>query len=159
MDAVPHVRVQDSLEKFGVVDIFNTSDFAKGQCGNSEPSYIDFPAHSAPLGLAFIPGEKVVNTNAIAQKLTTSGLWPGKYQGDLLVAYHGSWNRTMPTGYKVVRFDLGEKGESKGESDFLSGFLQGNSALGRPVDLLFDEKGVLFISDDKAGVIYKIEVK
>lgn len=108
-------------------------------CDTTVPPQISFQAHSAPLGLAFIPDS-----------------WPEEYRGDLLVAYHGSWNRTEPTGYKVVRFDLDENGKSKGQSDFLSGFLEGNEAVGRPVDLLFDPQGNLFISDDKAGVVYKI---
>ncbi len=108
-------------------------------CDSTVPPHISFQAHSAPLGLAFIPDS-----------------WPEEYRGDLLVSYHGSWNRTKPTGYKVVRFDLDENGKSKGESDFLSGFLEGDSALGRPVDLLFDKEGNLFVSDDKAGVVYKI---
>ena len=116
---------------------FDSSDLAKSQCG--EASHIDLPAHSAPLGLAFIPES-----------------WGSEYAGDLLVAFHGSWNRTEPTGYKIVRFDLDENGKSKGQTDFLSGFLEGNIALGRPVDLLFDTEGNLFISDDKAGVVYRM---
>lgn len=108
-------------------------------CDSTAAPHITFQAHSAPLGLAFIPES-----------------WPEEYRGDLLVSYHGSWNRTVPTGYKVVRFDLDEAYVSRGESDFLSGFLEGKGALGRPVDLLFDPKGNLFISDDKAGIIYRI---
>ncbi len=111
-------------------------------CSNMTiPSYIDIPAHSAPLGLAVIPDN-----------------WPKEYRGDLLVSYHGSWNRTEPTGYKVVRFNLDNNFFSTGESDFITGFLQGNSAVGRPVDLFFDPKGTLYISDDKAGVIYRVAV-
>jgi len=111
-------------------------------CANTTAPHITFQAHSAPLGLAFIPDS-----------------WPSEYRGDLLVAYHGSWNRTEPTGYKVVRFDLDENGNSKGEIDFLSGFLESPSAdgaIGRPVDLLFDMEGNLYISDDKAGVVYRV---
>lgn len=99
-----------------------------GSCEGAEPSFIDLPAHSAPLGLAFD-------------------------KNYLYVAYHGSWNRTVPTGYKIVRFDLNNNYE---QSDFITGWLQGDAALGRPVDLLFDNKGNLYISDDKAGVIYKV---
>lgn len=104
------------------------------------PSYIDIPAHSAPLGLAFIP----------------KGVWPEDYTDDLLVVYHGSWNRTVPTGYKVVRFLLDRRGNYLGEKDFISGWLTDEGALGRPADLLFSNDGKLFISDDKAGVIYLI---
>lgn len=120
---------------------FDRSDDAGKKCAGSIAPHITFQAHSAPLGLAFIPDS-----------------WPEEYRGDLLVSYHGSWNRTAPTGYKVARFDLDNKLASTGESDFLTGFLQGNSALGRPVDLLFDPSGALFVTDDKAGVIYRITV-
>lgn len=120
---------------------FDRSDEARQKCTGSIAPHITFQAHSAPLGLAVIP----------------SG-WPEEYRGDLLVAYHGSWNRSEPTGYKVARFDLDDNLRSKGESDFLRGWLVGDAAVGRPVDLVFDSGGRLFISDDKAGVVYRIQV-
>lgn len=76
--------------------------------------------------------------------------------GDLLVSYHGSWNRSEPTGYKIVRLKLDAQGNYEGTEDFITGWLSGDDALGRPVDLLFDQDGALFISDDKAGVIYRL---
>ena len=94
------------------------------------PSYIDIPAHSSPLGLAF-------------------------YQGDLLVAYHGSWNRTVPTGYKVVRMVLNDSGNYIETQDFVTGWLTDKGALGRPVDIKING-GDIYISDDHAGVIYKV---
>ncbi len=129
-----NTRVQDRA--------FDSSDEARKKCEGSVAPHITFQAHSAPLGLAIIPDS-----------------WPIEYRGDLLVSYHGSWNRTEPTGYRVVRFDLDKQLNSTGESDFLSGFLQGDGALGRPVDLLFDSQGELFISDDKGGGIYKVKYK
>lgn len=147
-------------------------------CIRAAPSHIDIPAHSAPLGLAFIPSNPLVPLNtsdpsdpsqipktpesegvkkiAAATKTLPSLLWPEEYQGDLLVAYHGSWNRSEPTGYKVVRMKLDEQGNYQGVEDFITGWLTGGSALGRPVDLLFDTHGVLYISDDKAGIIYRV---
>lgn len=110
-------------------------------CRFSEPSFIDLPAHSAPLGLAFVPEEG----------------WPEDYWYNLLVAYHGSWNRTVPDGYKIVRIRLNEKGDYLGTEDFITGWLTpDNQALGRPVDILIQPGGVMYVSDDKAGVIYKI---
>ncbi|MEX2054788.1 MAG: PQQ-dependent sugar dehydrogenase [Candidatus Andersenbacteria bacterium] len=105
------------------------------------PSHIDLPAHSAPLGLAFIPEEG----------------WPEEYWHDLLVAYHGSWNRTEPTGYKVVRLKLDEQGKYQGSEDFITGWLDDDETLGRPVDLRAEPGGILYVSDDKAGVIYKVQ--
>lgn len=122
---------------------FDSSQKASDYCKSVEPSYIDLQAHSAPLGLAFIPAS-----------------WGAEYGGDLLVAYHGSWNRSTPTGYKIVRIKLDSKGGYESTEDFMSGWLTGAKnaagALGRPVDLRFSDDGSLYVSDDKAGVIYKI---
>ena len=99
--------------------------------------YFNFPAHSAPLGITFIDSPQL----------------PYDWQGDLLVSFHGSWDRSTKTGYKVVR--IATKG-TRIMSDFLTGFLDGNNATGRPVDIAFDREGSLFISDDKANSVYKI---
>lgn len=116
-------------------------------CASKTPALADLPAHSAALGIQQI----------------TSPAWPEEWQNDFLIAYHGSWNRSVPTGYKVVRLSHAEKGDLFTEEDFLSGWLQESnrifgpdSALGRPVDLHIADNGQLFISDDKAGVIYVV---
>lgn len=109
----------------------------QASCTNSEEPVFEIQAHSAPLGLTFI----------------NSSQFPESWQGDLLVAYHGSWNRSTPIGYKVVRLDI-ENNQVLGEEDFISGFLEGSEAIGRPVDLTFDKEGNLYISDDKRGVVY-----
>lgn len=110
----------------------------RGFCETTEPPHIGIQAHSAPLGLAFFPDD-----------------WPEEYRGDLLVAYHGSWNRSVPTGYKIVRFKLDDDGNVLGEEDFLSGFLRNDTALGRPVDILFSQNDI-YISDDKSGAVYRM---
>ena len=95
------------------------------------PSVHDIQAHSATLGLRF-------------------------FEGDLLVAYHGSWDRSEPTGYKVVRLDV-EGNKIIGEQDFVSGWLRPDgSKLGRPVDVIADSIGAIYISDDKTGLIYRM---
>lgn len=103
------------------------------------PSTIDIPAHSAPLGLAFVPRS-----------------WPDEYRNDLLVAYHGSWNRSVPTGYKIVRYRFDDNGTYQGVEDFITGWLKNGSTLGRPVGIVIDPSGTTYISDDTAGVIYKL---
>src|SRR3989344_5339011 len=103
-------------------------------------SYIDIPAHSAPLGIAFFPEEG----------------WLEEYWYNLLVAYHGSWNRTVPTGYKIVRIKLDAKGNYLDTEDFIIGWLSGGKVYGRPVDIIIQPGGTIFISDDKAGVIYRV---
>jgi glucose/arabinose dehydrogenase len=108
-------------------------------CAETIPSFIDIPAHSAPLGLAFFPPE-----------------WPEEFGHDLLVALHGASNRTEPTGYKVVRYRLDAAGNFIGVEDFITGWLTPEGALGRPVDILIQDDGVIYISDDKAGVVYRV---
>ena len=112
-----------------------------GRCTATQESVHDMQAHSAPLGLRFV----------------SSVQFPEEWQGDLLVAYHGSSNRSVPTGYKVVRLDV-EGTRIVGEEDFISGWLLNDgSSVGRPVDLIFGpEDGALYITDDKAGVIYRV---
>jgi glucose/arabinose dehydrogenase len=125
---------------------FDSRQYFVSPCANSTPSYIDLPAHSAALGLAFIPEEG----------------WPEDMRHDLLIAYHGSWNRSDPTGYKVVRMDLDQDAAYRGgaASDFLSGFLpegaKEDEALGRPVGVMAEPGGVAYISDDRSGAIYRI---
>jgi len=82
--------------------------------------------------------------------------WPAAYDNNLFVAFHGSWNRTDPVGYKIGRYEMDVTGAVTKESDFITGWLtEDNKALGRPVDIKFHD-GDMYISDDKAGVIYKV---
>jgi len=75
----------------------------------------------------------------------------------LFVAYHGSWNRTDPTGYKVVRYKLDANGNYLGVEDFITGWLKpGDGAYGRPADIMVLPGGNMFITDDKAGVVYRV---
>jgi glucose/arabinose dehydrogenase len=108
----------------------------------TEKPVYSIPAHSAPLGLTFIDSKQ----------------FPEDWQGDLLVSYHGSWNRSTPIGYKVVRMNI-ENGKVTNEEDFITGFLKGSQAVGRPVDVIFDTMGNLYISDDKAGAVYVVSKK
>ena len=123
-------------------DDFDKNVYIRNPCMEpfEEPSFIDIPAHSAPLGLAFNFGDN----------------FPEEYKGSLFVAYHGSWNRKVPTGYKVVRIDIA----TKQVQDFATGWLtENNKVLGRPVDLIFDKEGIMYVSDDNAGVIYRVGYK
>ncbi len=121
---------------------FDTNTYVRNPCQSptETPATIDIPAHSAPLGIAFAPEEG----------------WPQEYWYNAFVAYHGSWNRSVPTGYKVVRYKLDAQGKLIGTEDFLSGFLTSKGALGRPAGILTKPGGAMYISDDKAGVIYRV---
>jgi len=109
-------------------------------CRHAIPAFIDLPAHSAPLGLAFFSKE-----------------WPRKFRYDLLGAYHGSWNRTVPTGHKLGRLKLDAGGNPEGVQDFITGWLTPHGVLGRSMDILFRHDKIIYISHDKAGVIYRVK--
>lgn len=98
-------------------------------------------AHSAPLGIAF--------ENTAAKEI-----WPKVFQNGFFAALHGSWNRTVPTGYKVVWVDT--KSSPMKSYNFITGWLDGSGAWGRPVGLGFDSKGNMYISDDKQNLVYKV---
>ncbi|MDO8495761.1 MAG: PQQ-dependent sugar dehydrogenase [bacterium] len=130
-------RVEDKTFKPAKVERIDIPS----DCSQTESATIELPAHSAPLGLTFISADQ----------------WPSEYKNNLLVAYHGSWNRSEPTGYKIVRFVTDSKGNIIKSEDFISGWLKSkDEILGRPVDLKFDAGGLLYISDDAAGIIYKV---
>lgn len=122
---------------------FDKKTYIRNPC--TEPleiaSHLDIPAHSAPLGLAFVPEEG----------------WPEDYWHDLLIAYHGSWNRSEPAGYSIVRFELDPQGNKVAEEqDFMTGFRSSDQIIGRPVDILIEPGGTLYVSDDRAGAIYRV---
>ena len=111
------------------------------RCERTLPPALPLQAHSAPLGLAF---------------LTRATQLPVEYRGDALLAFHGSWNRRQPTGAKVVRIRI-QGGRPVGYEDFLTGF-QGPDGRrwGRPVDVLVLKDGSVLVSDDDAGMIYRV---
>lgn len=113
-----------------------------GACNGVAAPVIDMQAHSAPLGMVFYTGTA----------------FPPEYRGNLFIAFHGSWNRSVPTGYKVVRLPLDGSRPRAPLEDFATGWLDAEelSAAGRPVGLAVGPDGALYVSDDKAGMIYRI---
>lgn len=111
------------------------------------PALFTAPAHSAPLGLA----------------LGKTGNFPPDYADDLFVAYHGSWNTTAANirDCKVERVLL-ENGKPVGSQTFATGWRApaqpcGSSATwGRPADVIFNDSGEMFISDDHGGRVYRV---
>lgn len=73
----------------------------------------------------------------------------------MLIAEHGSWNRSTPVGYRVVAAFPGPDGTARTEV-FADGWLKGNSAWGRPVDVLVAPDGSVLISDDAADMIHRV---
>jgi glucose/arabinose dehydrogenase len=97
--------------------------------------------HSAPLAITFYTGSA----------------FPAGYRGSAFVAFHGSWNRTLRTGYKVVRV-LMRDGAPTGEyEDFLTGFvIDNNRVWGRPVGVAAGRDGALYVSEDASGTIWRV---
>ena len=117
------------------------------RCTKVIPPKVEMQAHSAPLGMAFYDGK----------------MFPEEYRGNLFVAFHGSWNRSVPTGYKVVRIKLDGKGQPVGGAeDFITGWLDPTSNgkkpkwMGRPVGIAVGPDGAMYVTDDGAGEIYRV---
>ena len=110
------------------------------RCANTVIPALEMQAHSAPLGMVFYDRDQ----------------FPAEYRGDLFLAFHGSWNRSEPTGYKVVRVRV-ENGQPVSYEDFASGWLTGaGRVLGRPVAVAVGPDGSLYVSDDGAGRIWRV---
>ncbi|CAG0987746.1 hypothetical protein MTYP_02109 [Methylophilaceae bacterium] len=101
---------------------------------------VEFQAHSANLGFKFYTGRQ----------------FPAEYRGDAIVAQHGSWNRSKPVGYQLMRITFDEKHQVTGQQVFIDGWLNDGEAWGRPTDVLQLPDGSLLVSDDFNGVIYRV---
>jgi len=99
-------------------------------------------AHVAPLGMRFYEGE----------------MFPAAYKNQVIIAKHGSWNRTKKSGYEVVMAELDGSGNVTGQQVFATGWLDEASqeVWGRPVDVQELADGSLLISDDMANCIYRV---
>lgn len=110
-------------------------------CDGVEPPLASFQAHMAPLGLAFYTGDA----------------FPAEYHGDLFIATHGSWNRSEPVGFNVLRLPLDGSTPAGPAEVFAAGWLTAEGQVnGRPVGLAVGPDGALYVSDDRGGYIYRI---
>lgn len=115
-------------------------EFGEGkQCADYTAPAARLGAHVAPLGMHFYRGRQ----------------FPPDYRGDAFIALHGSWNRASKNGYAVVRVQIAN-GRVTRVTPFVTGFLRGQTTLGRPVDVIETADGALLISDDYAGAIYRV---
>ena len=92
---------------------------------------------------------------ALGMRFYTGGMFPQEYRNQVFIAEHGSWNRNSKIGYRITLVRL-DAGGAAGYEPFAEGWLQGESNWGRPVDLLVMPDGSLLVSDDQAGLIYRI---
>jgi glucose/arabinose dehydrogenase len=92
---------------------------------------------------------------ALGMRFYTGSMFPAENRNQIFIAEHGSWNRSTPIGYRVMRIRLdGDRVVSY--EPFVQGWLQGGRAWGRPVDVQVMPDGALLVSDDEAGAIYRV---
>jgi glucose/arabinose dehydrogenase len=111
----------------------------KHSCTEFSPPALELGPHVAPLGMKFYTGS----------------MFPSRYRHQIFIAEHGSWNRTVPIGYRITMAVFENQLPVRYEI-FAEGWLQGERAWGRPVDVLVLQDGSLLVSDDRAGAIYRI---
>jgi len=112
---------------------------SKHACGAFTPPAMELGPHVASLGMRFYTGK----------------MFPEAYRNQIFIAEHGSWNRVPPIGYRITLVRL-NNGKAASYEVFAEGWLDGLTAWGRPVDVQVMPDGALLVSDDKAGVIYRI---
>jgi glucose/arabinose dehydrogenase len=117
-------------------------EFGRGKnCSDYTPPVQTMGPHVAALGLRFYTGSQ----------------FPAEYRNQLFIANHGSWNRTVPIGYRVMLLKLDANNKPSEYIPFATGWLQDNgNVVGRPVDVQVAPDGALLVSDDKSGAIYRI---
>ncbi len=120
-------------------DIADPAFGAQRGCGEFVPPVQELGPHVAALGMRFYTGN----------------MFPAEYRNQIFIAEHGSWNRTRKIGYRLTLVRLAADGAVSYEP-FAEGWLQGESNWGRPVDVLVMPDGSLLVSDDQAGLIYRI---
>lgn len=108
-------------------------------CTEFVPPAAKLGPHTAPLGMRFYTGDR----------------FPERYRNAIFIAQHGSWNRSTPIGYRILAAFPRPDGTAATEV-FAEGWLSGNSAWGRPADVLVAADGSLLVSDDAADLIYRI---
>src|SRR5712691_11369315 len=94
--------------------------------------------------------------SALGMRFDTGRMFPAKYKNSIFIARHGSWNRTKKIGGDVIVATLNRDGSVKSWEPFLTGFLQNNQYVGRPVDVQVMKDGSLLVSDDHAGAVYRV---
>jgi len=114
-------------------------DLGREPCSKFVPPAIPLGPHVAAIGMAFYTGQ----------------MFPLEYRNQIFIAEHGSWNRSIPIGYRISVVRV-EGNRAVKYQPFAEGWLQGGKAWGRPAAVLVMPDGALLVSDDEAGAIYRI---
>jgi glucose/arabinose dehydrogenase len=114
-------------------------EFGKEPCSKFTPPAMSLTPHGAAIGMRFYTGS----------------MFPAEYRNQIFIAEHGSWDRSVPIGYRVMLARL-EGNKAVKYEPFAEGWLQGSRAWGRPTDVLVMPDGALLVADDQADTIYRI---
>jgi glucose/arabinose dehydrogenase len=106
--------------------------------------------YTAPVGLMG------PHTAALGMRFYTGSMFPKTYRNAIFIARHGSWNKSQKQGGDIVVAKLDKDGKVKSIEPFLTGFLEDNKYIGRPVDVMQLKDGSLLVSDDWNGAVYRI---
>jgi len=119
-------------------------ELGKGRsCAEFAPPALKLGPHIAPLGMRFYTGK----------------MFPAEYRNRILIANHGSWNRTNKIGFNLMQVTLDVQGKPVKYEPFAEGWAEGNQYWGRPVDVQVMPDGALLVSDDVIGALYRISYK
>ena len=127
-----------------LADVDNNENEAVVGCDTLDRIDKGLPAHAAPLGMSFWTGAAA----------------PEVYRDGAVIGLHGCWNCSVPHGYKVVFLPLRDDNGFEDPIDLVTGFLvdptKKDTVWGRPVDVIPNRAGNLYISDDYAGAVYEL---
>ncbi len=119
-------------------------EHGKGRsCSEFAPPALKLGPHIAPLGMRFYTGK----------------MFPAEYRNRIIIANHGSWNKTQKIGFNLMQVTLDAQGKAVKYEPFAEGWADGNAYWGRPVDVQVMNDGALLVSDDVAGAVYRISYK
>jgi glucose/arabinose dehydrogenase len=120
----------------------------------------EFANEKPPEGVVFPEIEEVAHAADLGMTFYRGSMFPEKYRGGIFSAQHGSWNRSVPVGARVMFSTLKSDGTGDRSEPFAEGWnIPNGGYLGRPVDVAEMPDGSLLVSDDDAGAVYRITYK
>jgi len=132
-------------------------DFGFPWYGGGHTRTNEYKNDTPPAGVVFPEVEQAAHAADLGLVFYTGTMFPKKYQGAIFSTQHGSWNRTVPVGARVMVTFLKEDGHVAGKSEpFAEGWNDNGYYLGRPVDVEVMHDGSLLVSDDLVGALYRI---
>jgi glucose/arabinose dehydrogenase len=132
-------------------------DFGFPWYGGGRTRTVEYKNETPPANVVFPEVEQVAHAADLGLIFYTGSMFPKKYQGAIFSTQHGSWNRTVPIGARVMVTFVKEDGHVVGKSEpFAEGWNDNGYYLGRPVDVAQLADGSLLVSDDLVGALYRI---